>query len=81
MGLYQFLEFFTAQVRNPHTRRTYARAAGKFFDWLAGKAVTQLTAIESVHVATYIERLSQARCAPTAKLSLAARFRGSHHDG
>ncbi|MGO9740340.1 MAG: hypothetical protein ACLPN5_02270 [Roseiarcus sp.] len=24
---YRFLEFFTAAVRNPHTRRAYARAA------------------------------------------------------
>ena len=23
---YRFLEFFTAQIRNPHTRRAYARA-------------------------------------------------------
>ena len=69
---YRFLEFFTAQIRNPHTRRAYARAAGEFFDWLAAKGITQLTAIESVHVATYIEQLSRARSAPTAKLRLAA---------
>src|SRR5271170_2667225 len=69
---YRFLEFFTAQIRNPHTRRAYARAAAEFFAWLEAKGVTQLGAIESVHVATYIERLSQARSAPTAKLRLAA---------
>ena len=69
---YRFLEFFTAQIRNPHTRRAYARAAGEFFDWLEAKGVTQLAAIESVHVATYIEQLSRARSAPTAKLRLAA---------
>jgi len=69
---YRFLEFFRAQIRNPHTRRAYARAATEFFDWLEAKGVTQLAAIESVHVATYIEQLSQARSAPTAKLRLAA---------
>jgi integrase family protein with SAM-like domain len=69
---YRFLEFFTAQIRNPHTRRAYARAATEFFDWLEAKGVTQLAAIESVHVATYIEQLSRARSAPTAKLRLAA---------
>lgn len=26
----RFLEFFTAQIRNPHTRRAYARAAAEF---------------------------------------------------
>ena len=69
---YRFLEFFTAQIRNPHTRRAYARAAAEFFDWLAAKGVAQLEAIESVHVATYIEELQRARSAPTAKLRLAA---------
>ena len=49
---YRFLEFFTAQIRNPHTHRAYARAAAEFFDWLEAKGVTQLAAIESVHVAT-----------------------------
>jgi hypothetical protein len=26
----RFLEFFAVTIRNPHTRRTYARAAGDF---------------------------------------------------
>jgi site-specific recombinase XerD len=69
---YRFLEFFTANIRNRHTRRAYARAATEFFDWLAVKGVTQLAAIESIHVATYIEELQRARSAPTAKLRLAA---------
>jgi hypothetical protein len=44
----------------------------EFFDWLAARGVTQITAIESVHVAAYIEQLQKARSAPTAKLRLAA---------
>jgi hypothetical protein len=35
------------------------------FDWLAGKGVTQLAGIESIHVAAYIEELSRARSVPT----------------
>ncbi|MGH6842434.1 MAG: tyrosine-type recombinase/integrase [Methylocella sp.] len=69
---YRFFEFFTAQIRNPNTRRAYARAAMEFFDWLAARGVTRLAAIESVHVAAYIEQLQKARSAPTAKLRLAA---------
>jgi Phage integrase, N-terminal SAM-like domain len=69
---YRFLEFFTANIRNAHTRRAYARAATEFFDWLAGKGVTQLAGIESIQVAAYIEELSRARSVPTAKLRLAA---------
>ena len=26
----RFLEFFAVTIRNPHTRRAYARAAGEF---------------------------------------------------
>jgi site-specific recombinase XerD len=69
---YRFFEFFTAQIRNPNTRRAYGRAALEFFDWLAAHGVTQLAAIESVHVAAYVEELQKARSAPTAKLRLAA---------
>jgi site-specific recombinase XerD len=69
---YHFFEFFTAQIRNPHTRRAYARAAVEFFDWLEPRGVTHITAVESVHVAAYIEQLQKARSAPTAKLRLAA---------
>jgi site-specific recombinase XerC len=47
-----------------HAPRLCARGDG---DW-----VTQLAAIESVHVAAYIEQLQRARSAPTAKLRLAA---------
>jgi integrase family protein with SAM-like domain len=65
---YRLFEFFTAQIRNPNTRRAYARAAVEFFDWLAIRGVT---AIESVHIAAYIEQLQKARSAPTAKLRLA----------
>ena len=69
---YRFLEFFTANIRNPNTRRAYARAAAEFFDWLEARGVTRITAVESVHVAAYIEQLAKARSAPTAKLRLAA---------
>ena len=69
---YRFFEFFTANIRNPHTRRAYARAAVEFFDWLEARGVTHITAVESVHVAAYVEQLQKARSAPTAKLRLAA---------
>ena len=69
---YRFLEFFTANIRNPNTRRAYARAAVEFFDWLEARGVTHITSVESVHVAAYIEQLQKARSAPTAKLRLAA---------
>jgi site-specific recombinase XerD len=69
---YRFLEFFTAKIRNRHTRRAYARAAVEFFDWLAAKGITQLAVIESIHVAAYIKELYRERSRPTANLRLAA---------
>ena len=29
----RFIEFFTANIRNPNTRRAYARACATFFAW------------------------------------------------
>jgi hypothetical protein len=28
---WRYVEFFTANIRNPHTRRAYARACARFF--------------------------------------------------
>jgi len=81
---YRFLEFFTAQIRKPHTRRAYARAAGEFFDWLAAKGVMQLAAIESVHVATYRAAWPRAiradRQAPLGRLASPIRLDGYRPD-
>jgi outer membrane protein TolC len=30
---WRYLEFFTANIRNPHTRRVYGRACARFFAW------------------------------------------------
>ncbi|WP_392714198.1 site-specific integrase [Rhizobium ruizarguesonis] len=54
---YRFLEFFTAQIRNPNTRRAYARSVGQFCLWLDERGVRTITAVSSVHVAAYIEAL------------------------
>ena len=47
------LEFFTARIRNPHTRRAYARAAAGFADWCGRGGIDSLVAITPVHVAAY----------------------------
>ena len=35
----RFLEFFAANIRNPYTRRAYARAAQEFLPWCASIGV------------------------------------------
>jgi hypothetical protein len=52
---WRYVEFFTANIRNPHTRRAYARACSRFFAWCEGRA---LTTIRPHDVATYMESSS-----------------------
>ena len=38
----RFLEFFAANIRNPHTRRAYYRAAEEFLTWCADAGVPSI---------------------------------------
>jgi hypothetical protein len=53
------LEFFTANIRNPRTRKTYGDAAGEFAAWCEGKAISHLRDVQPFHVAAYVEELQQ----------------------
>ena len=53
----RFLEFFAANIRNPHTRRAYVRAADEFLAWCASVGVPSIGAVQPVHVATWIDTL------------------------
>lgn len=69
---YRFLEFFTAQIRNPNTRRAYVRAVGAFCAWLDARGLSSIAAVSSVHIAAYVEELGRSHSAPTVKQRLAA---------
>src|SRR5215212_1578475 len=69
---YRFLEFFTAQIRNPHTCRAYGRAVTDFLAFCSQTGVSSLERIAPFHVAGYVELVSRQRSAPTAKQHLAA---------
>ena len=47
---WRYLEFFAANIRNPNTRRAYARACQQFFAWCDERGLT-LTTIRAVDVA------------------------------
>jgi hypothetical protein len=49
-GCYMMPEFFTANIRNPNTRRAYARAASGFLSWCEFRHLTLVT-IQPTHVA------------------------------
>jgi site-specific recombinase XerD len=68
----RFLEFFASAIRNPHTRRAYARAVGEFLTWCADAGVSSITAVQPLHVAGWIELQTQRHSAPTVKQRLAA---------
>lgn len=68
----RFLEFFAANIRNPNTRRAYARAVNAFLTWCHGVGVPDLLAVGPLHVATWIELQTQTLAAPSVKQHLAA---------
>jgi site-specific recombinase XerC len=68
----RFLEFFAVNIRNPHTRRAYCRAADEFLAWCAGAGVSSIAAVQPVHIATWIEASMRELAAPSVKQRLAA---------
>jgi site-specific recombinase XerD len=68
----RFIEFFTANIRNPHTRRAYTKAVVDFSVWCDQAGLTELRRIEPVQVAAYVETLQRRLAAPSVKLHLAA---------
>jgi len=68
---WRYIEFLTANIRNPNTRRAYARACRQFFAWCDERGLT-LTTIRPFDVAAYIELLQQTHSPPGVKQQLAA---------
>src|SRR5271155_5095688 len=68
----RFLEFFAANIRNPHTRRAYSRAVGEFLTWCADAGVPSIAAVQPVHVAAWIEASTGESAAPSVKQRPAA---------
>src|SRR6202045_660849 len=67
----RYVEFFTANIRNPHTRRAYARACSRFFAWCEDRGLS-LTAIRPFDVAAWVKDLHEKHGAPGVKQQLAA---------
>jgi site-specific recombinase XerD len=68
----RFMEFFAANIRNPHTRRAYARAMKDFFAWCEDVGVQSIAQVQPLHVSGWIELQAHEHAAPTAKQRLAA---------
>ena len=68
---WRYVEFFTANLHNHHTRRAYARACSDFLTWCAARGLA-LTSIRAFDVASWLEVLRDNHAAPTVKQQLAA---------
>jgi site-specific recombinase XerD len=66
------LEFFTANIRNPNTRRAYSRAVAAFAAWCEAQGLLDLSTLRPIHVAAYVEQLQGQLAAPSVKQHLAA---------
>ena len=56
-----FFGFFTANIRTKNTRRAYYKAACRFSDWCGGRGLFDLARVTPLHVAGYIEGLTDAK--------------------
>src|ERR1700733_10673336 len=68
----RFIDFFSANIRNPNTRAAYAVAVRSFFRWIETRGVRELAAVRTHHVSAYVELLTRTYKAPTVKQHLAA---------
>jgi site-specific recombinase XerD len=67
----RFIEYFTAHIRNRHTRRAYFRNALSFLLWCESRGITSLGEVKPITVAAYIELLQETHSKPTVKQNLA----------
>jgi site-specific recombinase XerD len=65
------VEFFTANNRNPHTRRACARACGSFFAWRDERGLI-LPSIRPFDVVAWIDQIREKHRAPGVEQQLAA---------
>jgi site-specific recombinase XerC len=68
----RFWEFFAVTIRNRNTRAAYARSARDFCGFIEARGIGDLRAVQPLHVAAWVEALSQSHAPATAKLRLAA---------
>jgi site-specific recombinase XerD len=67
----RFVDFFTANIRNPNTRQAYAQAVSQFLSWCESRML-HLRELAPFVVATYVEELGQKLQTPSVKQHLAA---------
>jgi integrase/recombinase XerD len=65
-------DFFSSHIRNPNTRRAYMEAVRQFSAFCAECSLLDLTQVEPLHVAAFVEAQLKTQSKPTVKVRLAA---------
>ena len=65
-------DFFSSHIRNANTRRAYRQVVRQFSAFCAEHGIVDLTQVEPVHVAVFVETQLKTQSKPTVKLRLAA---------
>ena len=65
-------DFFSSHIRNSNTRRAYMEAVRQFAAFCGELGLSELSQVEPVHVAAFVERQLQSNSRPTVKQRLAA---------
>jgi site-specific recombinase XerD len=68
----RFVEFFTAQVNNEHTRKVYLNATRRFAAWCDARGIAQLADVQPFHVDAFVKELQGEFSPPSVKQHLAA---------
>jgi len=68
----RFVEFFTAQIENDHTRKAYLNATRRFAASCQAHESAELVQVQPFHVAAFIKELRGEFSPPTVKQHLAA---------
>jgi site-specific recombinase XerD len=67
----RFVEYFTANIRNPNTRAAYAQAVSQFCAWTEVRGLT-LRRLNPVILSGYVEEIGRTLAPPSVKQHLAA---------
>ena len=65
-------DFFSSHIRNPNTRRAYMEAVRQFSSFCAEHGILELSQVEPVHIAAFVELQLKTQSKPTVKQRLAA---------
>ena len=68
----RFVEFFVVAINNKNTRDAYYHACCRFFVWCENQHISDVSAVEPIHVGVYLQTLAKSFERATIKQHLSA---------